>query len=454
MIVEKIKTEGIAHLSYMVIDNGEAAVIDPRRDIEVYLGQARRHGAQIRHIFETHRNEDYVVGSKALADSTGASVHHGRQLPVAHAAPTAEGDRFDIGDASLTVLETPGHTKDSISLALADRTFADEPVAVFTGDTLFIGDVGRTDFYPDEREAMSAALYDSIFDKLLPLGDGVLLYPAHGAGSVCGSGMAEREFSTLGYERQHNPVLQLDRDAFVRAKTQEHHYQPFYFEKMEVANSQGLAHTPLPDPVPMNPAQWSEAMANGMRVIDLRDAEGFCGAHIPGSLSMPKDLVAGYGGWLIEYGRPLGLVLDDPRGLDEAVRTFFRMGYDDIQAYLYPGMTAWEASGEAYATMPTVSAQTLKRYLEENRDFVLLDVRTADEYAEGRLPGATHVYLGHLPEKLDTLPSDKPIVTFCGSGKRAAVAASLLSDAGFADVSNCLGSMAACQNIGCEIVTS
>ncbi|WP_163648999.1 MBL fold metallo-hydrolase [Modicisalibacter sp. 'Wilcox'] len=452
MRIETIKSEGVAHLSYMVIDGNAAAVIDPRRDIDVYLRVARQEGANITHVFETHRNEDYVVGSRSLATVTGAEVFHGRGGQVEHARPVADGECFAIGKARLTVLETPGHTFDSISLALADTNFADTPVAVFTGDTLFIGDVGRTDFYPDRREEMAEKLYDSLFDKLLPLGDGVQVYPAHGAGSVCGSGMADREFSTLGYERRFNPRLQLEREAFIRAKSQEHHYQPPYFRRMETLNDRGVEPDALPRPRALPPGAFAERRDDGMTVLDLRTPEAFCGAHIPGSLSMPTAVAPGYIGWLVDHETPLGLVLDDDADVEEALRELYRLGYDRVEAYLTPGMTAWEASGADYGVVPTVSAATLKQRYAQGDEFVLLDVRAIDEYQAGHLPDATHVYLGYLPDRLDELPRDKPIVTFCGSGKRAAVAASLLKRHGFTRVENCLGSMAACQAVGCRIV--
>ncbi|WP_221766054.1 MBL fold metallo-hydrolase [Halomonas nitroreducens] len=451
MRIEKIKSEGVAHLSYMVIDGQAAAVIDPRRDIDVYLENARRHGANITHVFETHRNEDYVVGSRSLAEVTGATVLHGQAGRVDHAQPVTDGEHFDIGKARLGVLETPGHTLDSISLTLADRDFGDAPVAVFTGDTLFIGDVGRTDFYPERREEMAGKLYDSLFDNLLPLGDGVQLYPAHGAGSVCGSGMAEREFSTLGYERRCNPMLQLDRNAFIRTKSQEHHYQPPYFRRMEALNDRGVEHDALPRPRALPPGPFAERCSDDMTVLDLRTPEAFCGAHIPGSLSMPTAVAPGYIGWLVSYDTPLGLVLDDDADLDRALRELYRLGYDRVEAYLTPGMTAWEASGADYAVVPTIAASTLKQRYEQGEDFVLLDVRGIEEYEAGHLPDAMHVYLGHLPDRLDELPRGIPIVTFCGSGKRAAVAASLLKRHGFDQVENCLGSMAACQAVGCRI---
>jgi hydroxyacylglutathione hydrolase len=207
MFLEIVRSEGLSHLSYIVGDGNQAAVIDPRRDSAIYLDIAYREGARITHIFETHRNEDYVIGSKDLARCTGADIYHGGALPFEYGDAVGDGNTFELGEVLLQIIETPGHTEESISLTLMDKAFGDSAVGVFTGDALFIGDVGRTDFYPDRAEEVAGKLYDSIFNKLLPLGDQTILYPAHGAGSVCGAGMAAREFSTLGYERRHNPRL-------------------------------------------------------------------------------------------------------------------------------------------------------------------------------------------------------------------------------------------------------
>ena len=190
MFLKKIKSEGIAHLSYIIGSNDQAAVIDPRRDIDIYLEIAQEESVNITHIFETHRNEDYVIGSVPLAQQTDAEIYHGKALDFQYGQTACEGDTFNIGAVKLQILETPGHTFESISIAVFDPAFGDKTVGVFSGDALFVGDVGRTDFFPDRAEKVAGMLYDSIFDKLLPLGDQTILYPAHGAGSVCGSGMA------------------------------------------------------------------------------------------------------------------------------------------------------------------------------------------------------------------------------------------------------------------------
>ena len=452
MFLEKLKSEGLAHLSYMIGDGMEAVVIDPRRDIQCYLDIAARQGVRITRIFETHRNEDYVIGSVELAERTGASIHHGHALDFGYGHDVREGDTFECGALHLRVLETPGHTPESISLVLTDSNQGDTPVGVFTGDALFVGDVGRTDLLPGREREMAEALHASLFDKLLPLGNQALLYPAHGAGSVCGENMADREFSTLGHERAHNPMLQItDREAFVKRKLGEQHYVPPYFKQMERLNQCGaplLQH--LPRPLPLSADDIAKRQKAGARVIDLRSAEAFAGAHIPGSLALPLDLLPAYAGYLLDYDTDLLLVAEDVGTVENAIARLVRMDYTRIAGYLKGGLGAWETSGRRFGHVDAINADDLDARLQSGDAPLLLDVRKQTEFKAKRLRGAKHVFLGHLPDALDTLPRDCRVVTFCGSGKRAIVAASLLKHAGLDDVANAFGSMAACEAIGCD----
>lgn len=453
MFLERVHSPGLAHISYLIGSGGLAAVIDPRRDCEVYVEIARRHGARIAHIFETHRNEDYVIGSPDLARLTGATIHHGAALQFGYGHAVTEGDAFDLGKLRLSVLETPGHTFESISLVAADLAFSEEPVAVFTGDALFIGDVGRTDFFPDQAEEVAGLLHDSIFGKLLPLGDHVQLYPAHGAGSVCGGGLAVREFSTLGYERRHNPALRLsEREAFIRHKLAERHHKPPYFKRMEEYNLNGAPPlTGLPELQPYSADAFAAAVTDGMMVLDVRSPEAFGGAHIPGSLALPLDMLSAYAGWVVPYDTPLGLVVDCEEQAESAVRQLVRIGYDAITALLEEGLHEWQTAGREFEGLPQVYAGEIQRRLEAKEEFTLLDVRDEGEFARGHLPGAVNIFLGELSERLDEVPSARPVTTFCGTGHRAIIGASILQRAGFERVENCLGSMRACAALGCEV---
>ncbi len=452
MFVRKVKSEGLAHLSYMVGDGSLAAVIDPRRDCRIYTDIARREGVRISHIFETHRNEDYVIGSTSLAEMTGAEICHGEGLDFEYGRQVQEGDSFDFGSVRLSVLNTPGHTYESISLVLADTSFSDDPVAVFTGDALFIGDVGRTDFFPDRAREVAGMLYDSINEKILPLGEGVLLHPAHGAGSVCGAALASREFSTLGYEKAHNPRLQMDRDEFIEFKTNETHYIPAYFKRMEKLNLEGA---PVLNCLPKIPPMPADDVADAMEqqnalIVDMRSPEAFAGAHVPGSLCIPLSMFPAFAGYFVPYDRPLVLVLDDETQAETAARFLVRMDYMEVRGFLKDGLHGWEITGRRFESIPEMTAQELMDATEED-SVLLLDVRKESEWESGHLESARHAYLGDLPDAASDVPTEKPIVTFCGSGRRAMIAASVLRMHGVEKVVNCLGSMAACKSLGCPI---
>lgn len=455
MFVETIKSEGLAHLSYLVGAAGQAAVIDPRRDCEIYAQKASERGCRITHILETHRNEDLVSGAPVLAALTGAEVFHGPNAAgeVAYARAAGEGDAFMLGELLIKVLETPGHTDDSLSFALYDTGFGADAVAVFTGDALLVGDVGRTDFYPSRAAAVAGLLYDSL-GKILALGDQAILYPAHGAGSVCGGNLADREFSTLGYERRHNPMLQIgDRGAFVEKKVAEHHYQPPYFRLMERLNRDG-AEPPRRDlrPLPLD-AGAAERLAEGAALVDLRSTAAFLGAHLPGSLALGVGLLPAFAGWLLDPDEDLVLVADDERQAALAARHLARIGYDRVAGYLEAAMPGWAARARPFATVPVVDvAQVAGRVETPPEDWTLLDVRGLAEVEGGIVAGARHVYVGELPRRLGELDPRRHYSVMCASGARATIAASVLLRAGFRRVDVFLGSMGAWTAAGHEVV--
>jgi hydroxyacylglutathione hydrolase len=265
--------------------------------------------------------------------------------------------------------------------------------------------------------------------------------------------MASREFSTLGYERQNNPVLQKNRQDFIRQKVIEHHYQPPYFKQMEIHNRDGVAFRLPPQPRNMSPDEFDQAMRGGMIVLDARSTEAFAGGFIPGSLFIPLKMIPAFAGWFLPYDKPIGLVVEESDHLPRAVENLFRIGYDNVIGALSRGMPSWETSGRAFDTVGVIDARSLARRIERNEPFILLDVRSVDEFEEGHLPNARHIYVGDLPRHLDELSRTETITTFCGSGRRAMIAASLLKAAGFERVENCHGSMRACKVIGCPVLT-
>lgn len=450
MFVEKIKTPGLAHLSYIIGAEGQAIVIDPRLDCEIYIEKAAAQGCRISHILETHRNEDLVTGSAALAELTGAQVFHGPHAAddVVYADIMVEGDVISVGSLKIKAIETPGHTFDSMSYAVYDTEFGDSAVAVFTGDTLFVGDVGRTDFYPDQVEKVAGLLYDSL-QKLIELGDQAIIYPAHGAGSVCGNNMADREFSSIGYERQNNPMLLIEsRDKFIERKCRENHEMPPYFERMEALNLSGaeitrrnLTATPLS-------IEAFTAHQDHCLLLDVRSVSAFMGAHIPGSLAMPESMVPAFAGWLIDYSDDILLIADDQHQADETVRHLSRLDYRRVQGTLIPSLTGWAKAAKKFSALETVNARCVKdRMATKTKDWQLIDVRGEHEFTTGHVDGAQHIYLGRIPEKINTLDQSKHYTVMCESGARATIAASVLLRAGFTKVDVFLGAMGAWRTI-------
>jgi hydroxyacylglutathione hydrolase len=449
MILRKISSEGISHNSYFISAGGRAAVIDPRRDVDVYLDLAQEAGVQITHIFETHRNEDYVIGSVELAARTGAAIMHGHQMDFAYGTKVKEGDAFRLGAVELKVLETPGHTMESISIVVTDRDVSDDPYAVFTGDALFAGEVGRTDFFgPEMRPQVSEMLYESITTNLLPLGNQTIIFPAHGAGSVCGSEISDHEFSTIGYEKLTNPLLQLSREEFIRRKVAEHHYLPPYFRMMEKHNQEGapVVHH-LPDLKAFTVKEVREQQGRA-QLLDIRSPTSFAAGHIPGSLSIWKDGLPAFIGWFLTYEDPIILIDDFNCNLREVSRHFVRLGYDNLTGYLAGGFPAWFKSAAPIGTFAAWSVQELERRRTE-QDLFTLDVRDISNVAQaGKIPGAHHIYIGELPGRLAEIPKDRQVAVYCDAGYKGSLGASILARNGYSEVANILGGMAAWHNAG------
>jgi len=452
---ERIKSEGLAHLSYFIGSENEAIVIDPRRDCQVYVELARREGMNIKYIFETHRNEDYVIGSLELKKLTDAEIYHGHGVGFKYGNYLNEGQEFDFGSMKLTALHTPGHTDESMSYFLADLDTGKEPVMVFTGDALFVGDTGRIDLYgPEEAPRLAANLYDSIFNKILPLGDGVILCPAHGSGSVCGGAIAKRDYSTLGLERVQNPALQkTNREEFIKFKLEEQLDFPPYFKKMEQYNLQGAPLLQgLPTPKPLSPAEFRTEIEKGAVIVDTRMPHSFGGTHIRNSYSIWLGGVPSFAGWVLPYNKPILLVLEEKEQLEAAIRYLVRLGYDNIKGFLSGGISAWYMKALTVDEVSLISVHDLKNKLEKHEEMTLLDVRKEKEWDEGHIQGAKNIYVGELEENLDKVPKDSRVIVYCDSSRRSSIAASILKKHGYNNVSNVLGSMTAWKNAGYNTV--
>lgn len=455
MIFERIKAEGLAHNSYFIGSVDEAAVIDPRRDCQVYVESARGRGLRINHIFETHRNEDYVIGSIELAGVTGASIHHGPGLAWRYGNTLKDGQTFQIGQLGLTAISTPGHTDDSMSYALADLSSGAATVMVFTGDALFVGDIGRTDLCgPKEARRLASNLYDSIFKRLLPLGDGVILCPGHGGGSVCGMNISSRDESTLGIERMQNPLLQMGRAGFIKYKVGERPKRPPYFARMEKLNLQGPPVLGcLPSPAGLTPAEFRKEIEKGALLVDTREPASFGGAHIKGAYSIWLEGLTVFAGWVLAYDRPVLLMLEDEGYLEKAVRYLIRLGYDRIGGYLQGGIEGWYNSGLPVEGCNLTTVHELKQRLDRHDNLIVLDVRGDVEWERGHIKNALHVYVGELEGRLNEVPKNRPVTVTCNVGHRSGIAISILLREGYPNVQNLLGGMSAWRAAGFPVTS-
>jgi hydroxyacylglutathione hydrolase len=380
-----------------------------------------------------------------------APVYHGPRPDWQYGNVLKDGQVFNFGRISLTGLFTPGHTDESMSFVLIDPASGPNPVMVFTGDALFVGDTGRIDLYgPAESPRLAAALFESLFQKILPLGDGVIMCPAHGAGSVCGVNIADRDESSLGIEKVQNPSLQFKEPAdFIRHKSNERPERPPYFRQMEKYNLAGppLMHG-LPRLAPLPAGDFQSEIAKGAMVIDARWPAAFGGAHIPGSYSVWLEGLSTFTGWVLPYDQPILLVLESADQADTAVRHLIRTGYDRIKGYLKDGIEGWYDNGLPVEGLPLLSVQQLKEKLDRREEMTVLDVRDEIEWNAGHLAGAQHIYAGQVAARLAEIPRTRPVAVMCSVGHRAGLAASILQRAGYPQVYNVLGSFVAWRHAG------
>jgi hydroxyacylglutathione hydrolase len=453
VFLRRIKTPGIAHVGYVIGDAGQAAVVDPRRDVDEYIAVAREQELSIEYVIETHRQEDFVLGSAELARITGAKIVNGRHELFGHGdIRLRDGEELSFAGLRLRALHTPGHTPESMCYAIFVSDAPARAWGVLTGDTLFIGETGRTDL-PDPKQtgANAGLLYDGVHEKLVPLGDQALILPAHGSGSVCGGNIADRDDSTLGLERLYNPVFVRSREDFIAAKVRERIPRPPYFSLMEQLNlGGGIAIAKRPSEVKvLQPKRLESEMGQGI-VIDARDPEAFAAGHIPKSYSVWLKGLPVFGGWIAEPGTPVYLVLTKIDELEAAVLALARIGVDGVEGVLAGGFDAWRDAGLPIARSGVVTPRELERALGEVR---VLDVREDGEFEdEGHIPRASHLYVGYVEEHLrklePSLDRSEHIAVTCSVGHRASLAVSILRRRGFEHVDNLLGGMTAWSELG------
>ncbi len=449
----------LAHASYLICADGAAAVVDPQRDVEQYIEEAKAQGCAIKYVIETHLHADFVSGHSELAARTGAEIVFGAKADaeLPHRA-VKDGDELQIGHVTLRILETPGHTPEGISILVIDPAVSAAPQKVLTGDTLFIGDVGRPDLAGARgytTEMMAGMLYDSLHDKLLPLDDAVEVYPAHGAGSMCGRNMSKETSSTIGQQRQFNYALQpMARDEFVRMMTADLPEQPAYFARDAEINRTGAsALGELPRPAALTPDEVAQQSAQGAVMLDVRSAAEFGAGHVPGSLNVGLGgQFAIWAGSLIAPAVPIVIVAENEAQVDEAVMRLARVGLEHVRGYLRGGVAAWRVSGRALATVPQISVAELHQLIATQPDLQVLDVRRPPEYAGGHVPQAQSAPLAQLAKQLAPLNLDptRPLAVICAGGYRSSAATSILAPHGYAHLLNVTGGTSAWVSAGYE----
>ena len=449
MKIKQFEVPGLAQYSYVLSSEGKAIVIDPMRDFDRYTEYAAEQGLAIRYVTETHIHADFVSGAFALAEAVGAelALSSYEQEPYHYSMKhhaLRGGDALHVGKLRLVALHTPGHTPEHLSFVLFDvERDASQPLALFSGDFLFVGSLGRPDLLGEEvKQALAHELYRSLRKRIASLPDGVQLYPGHGAGSLCGAGMSERPESTLGYERLSQPLFKLEEDAFVREIVASVPPMPSYYTRMKELNCKGASSVAdLPGKVTLTPARVSALLADeSVTVIDLRRPEAFGGAHIMGSLNLGAgENLSLWAGWMLDPEQRFVLVND--KGDDEASRrSLVRVGLDHIEGFAQKGMPAWIDSGLEFTRMTQLST---KEVAERKPDTKVLDVRSQKEWSSGHIQGAHHIPLGELKERMQEVGNDAGIIAVCGSGYRSSIAASLLQANGFTRISSMDGGMTA-----------
>jgi len=457
MYFEQFYLGCLAHASYMIASEGEAIVVDPQRDVEIYLKAAEANQASIRHIFETHLHADFVSGHRELAARTGAQIYIGAQAGATfpHVA-VQEGFRLQVGKILVTAYETPGHTPESICLVIADQEKSAEPWGVLTGDTLFLGDVGRPDLSRQYSPAQLAGmLYDNLHNKILKLADNVLVYPAHGAGSLCGRNMRAERVSTIGTERLTNYALQIrSREEFIKQLTSNLPARPEYFlQDAEINRTGAAALADLPMLSAIEPAELTETLAEGGIALDVRPSEQFAAGHVPGSVNIAlSGQFASWAGTLLGLtARPV-LIAESEQDGSEARMRLARVGLEDARGYLKGGIGAWREAGLALSTIPQIDAEFLAGQLRK-QPLQVLDVRREPEWEAGHIEGAIWWPLDNFKVAPPEIDRNLPIAVHCKGGYRSMIACSLLQRAGFRNVINVMGGFDAWQQANLPVVT-
>jgi len=437
MHIEQFFLEGLGHQSYLITDeeSGDAAVIDPRRDVDVYIEAAHRAGVHITHILETHVHNDYVTGARELAAQTGATIvaSAGDPLHYEHRA-VREGDESQVGTLRFRVMETPGHTPHHVSYALYEQG-RNEPTALFSGGSLLAGNAGRTDLLGDAWTlTLTRQQYHTLRRLLDTLPGQVRVYPTHGAGSFCmASATTPAHSTTIAQERLVSPAaLAKDELDFVKRQLAGYIAYPTYYKYMHDINVGGPTILgQLPELLSLQPAEVQSRLEHGIPLIDGRSRYAFAREHIPGSLNIELDSSFGtYVGWLLPFNQPIMFLIEDEEGRREAVMQLIRIGYEQFEGYLDGGLASWKMASSPTEAFELIDVDTLYRRWQQHTSMTILDVRRDEEWRAGHIPHAQHLHIAELAARIDEVPHDEPVAVICRTGHRAEIAASILATTG------------------------
>ena len=446
MLIKHFFINKIAHSSYILAGSEYCAVIDPQRDTDLYIKEARALGVKITHILQTHLHADFVSGHMDLAEKTGAKIYVAKSAKCVfdHVA-LSEGDTINIEDIVINVLETPGHTPEHLCFVVVDTLRGKDPVCAFVGDTLFVGDVGRPDLFPEMAEELADKLYHSLNDKILKLPDFCEVLPAHGAGSLCGRAMGAKWRSTIGYERKYNAVLQIkDKNKFIKSLTENMPPAPDHFGRCSKINCKGPERiAKLPKMKELNPEAFKEMIKEkDVAILDTRSYLAFGSQYIPGSWSLDfNGNLPTFAGWMLPFDKDLLVVSDSFAEAEKTNVWLRRVGQDRIVGYLDGGIAAWAVEGYKTNSITQFSAEDLHDKIMGASKFVLIDVRAPGEYEDSHIEGSINIPVSDLRERYKDLNKENEIILICSSGNRSSLGASVLSQKGFKNLYNVAGGM-------------
>jgi glyoxylase-like metal-dependent hydrolase (beta-lactamase superfamily II)/rhodanese-related sulfurtransferase len=455
MQFKQIYTPGLAQCSYVIGGKNSCLVVDPSRDIEKYLDIAASFNLPIIGIIETHLHADFVSGHMELAAKTGATIYITKKAVAAYEHyGMSNGEEITLDSLRIKMLDTPGHTPESAVFIVSDLERGSVPVLVFTGDTLLVGDAGRPDLFPNIKKQLASSLYDSL-REIENIGDHVEIYPAHGAGSLCGKALSSKLLSTIGTERMYNPAITIEsKEEFISSFLEDMPEAPDHFSRCSEINRKGPAVTAnIKKPLACSPKEFYKLAQSQMPVVDTRDMLAFGAAHVPGAYGLSlQGNFSTFGGWVLPPDKPLLLVAENEKDLSQATKMLYRVGLDTIHGYLKGGMAAYAQSGLKTSKLESISAAELKERLDKEK-LILIDTRLKSEYEAEHIAGAVHAPAPDVRWRYKEWVGDRDVAFICNTGNRSLLAASLmLQRSGMKNIVNVIGGTPAWSNAGYDII--